>query len=62
MSLPPNSLLQQIDPHTVHHMPSAELLHCLSVEPAEGLSQGQADERFARFGPNALPLVVARAT
>ena len=62
MSLPSNSLRQQIDPHTVHHMPLAELLHCLSAEPAVGLSQGQADERFARFGPNALPLVVARAT
>lgn len=30
-------------------MPLAELLHRLAVSPAEGLSEGEADERLPRF-------------
>ncbi len=62
MPLPPNYLQQQIDPQTVHYVPLAELLHRLSVNPVEGLSRGEADERLAGFGPNALPVVAPRAT
>jgi Ca2+-transporting ATPase len=43
-----------------HHLPLADLLRQLAVEPQEGLSQQEAEKRFSTFGPNALPVAPPR--
>lgn len=38
-----------------HALPAEEVITRLQMDPAEGLSAGEASSRLARFGPNRLP-------
>ncbi|WP_338466113.1 cation-transporting P-type ATPase [Novosphingobium sp. ZN18A2] len=37
-----------------HHLPAADVIVALDVDPAAGLSQAEADRRLGRFGPNTI--------
>ena len=64
MAMPSPGFLddRQMDLPAIDHLPLAELLDRLAVEPERGLSQEQAEERLSRFGSNALPMAAPRAT
>ncbi len=47
--------------HAWHAMPVASTITLLRVDPARGLTQTEAVNRLARFGPNALPIAEPRS-
>ncbi len=48
--------------HAWHAMPVASTITLLRVDPARGLTQTEAVNRLARFGPNALPSAEPRSS
>ena len=64
MAMPSPGFLdeRQMEAPSIDHLPLAELLDRLAVEPQRGLSQEQVQERLSRYGSNTLPLAAPRPT